>query len=66
MINGIVNAKINVMNLPEEPLGTGYLVVRVVDLVYWYYGLYDSYQRALEAAAEIGNGIVLGVVKKGD
>lgn len=62
----VINAKVCVMNCPDDEFETGYLVVRVVDLVYWYYGFYESYERALRAAAEIGNGIVLGVVKKGD
>lgn len=62
----IINAKASVMNMPDHPLGTGYLVVRLCDMVLWYYGFYDSYDRALNAAVEIGNGLVLGVVKKGD
>lgn len=66
MNNGVVDAKVAVRNLPDHPLGTGYLVVRNCDLVFWYYGFYDSYDRALNAAVEIGNGLVLGVVKKGD
>lgn len=65
-MDGIVNAKVAVNNLPDKPLGTGYMVVRVCDLVFWYYGFYDTYQRALQAAAELDNGIVLGVVEKGD
>ena len=66
-MDGIVNCKVSVRNLPDHPLGTGYLVVRNCDLVFWYYGFYDSYERALNAAIEIGNGLVLGVDNtKGD
>lgn len=65
-MDGIVNAKVSVKNLPDKPLGTGYLVVRVCNLMLWYYGFYDSFERALIVADEIGNGIVLGVVSKGD
>ena len=65
-MDGIVNCKVSVRNLPEHPLGTGYLVVRVFDLVLWYYGFYDSFERALLAADEIGNGIVLGVDNRGE
>lgn len=65
-MDGIVNAKVAVNNLPDKPLGIGYMVVRVCDLVFWYYGFYDTYQRALRAASELENGIVLGVVEKGD
>ena len=64
-MDGIIDAKVSVRNLPDHPLGTGYLVVRIYNLVLWYYGFYDSYDRALNAAVEIGNGLVLGVVKKG-
>ena len=66
MKDGIVNAKVAVKNLPDKPLGTGYLVVRVYDLMLWYYGFFDSYERALMVADEIGNGIVFGVVSKED
>lgn len=65
-MDGIVNAKVSVKNLPDKPLGTGYLVVRLFDLVLWYYGFYDSFERALLAADEIGNGIVLGVDNRGE
>ncbi len=58
----IIEAKIRVLNMPEDNLGTGYLVARYVELTLWYYGFYDSYERALMAASEIGNGIVFGVV----
>lgn len=62
----IINAKASVMNMPDHPLGTGYLVVRLCDMVLWYYGFYDSYERAFKAAGELGNGLVLGVVNKED
>ena len=66
----IIDAKVKVLNMPNKPLKTGYMVVRAditvgkADL--WYYGLYDSYERANEAAVEIRNGVVLGVLGQED
>lgn len=66
----IIDAKVKVLNMPNKPLKTGYMVARVditagkSDL--WYYGLYDSYERANAAAVEIRNGVVLGVLGQED
>ena len=58
----VLDVKVCVVNCPDKPLKTGYLVVRVVDLVFWYYGLYDTPDRAAEVAAELENAIVFGYI----
>ena len=62
MNNKVIDAKVNIMNCPDKPLKTGYLVARVIDSLLWYYGLYDTMDRAAEVAVELGNGVVLGVL----
>lgn len=53
----IVNAEIK--NAPEN-VGKGFIVVRVSeDTSLWWYGIYETKERAKKAASEIGNGIVL-------
>lgn len=60
----IVN-KVCVMNCPQDKeFGVGYMVVRVVDSVLWYYGFYNTMDRAVNVAVELGNGLVLGIDKK--
>ena len=60
----IVN-KVCVMNCPQDKeFGVGYMVVRVVDSVLWYYGFYDTMHRAAEVAVSLGNGVVLGINNK--
>ena len=58
-----VNATI--LNLPNKPLHPGYLVARH-DLTLgkpelWYYGLYESIERAQQVAYDIRNGVVLEI-----
>ena len=60
----IVN-KVCVMNCPQDKeFGVGYMVVRLVDSMLWYYGFYDTMDRAVNIAVELGNGLVLGIDKK--
>lgn len=60
----IVN-KVCVMNCPQDKeFGVGYMVVRVVDSVLWYYGFYNTMDRAVNVAVGLGNGLVLGIDKK--
>ena len=59
----VVDAKVCVMNCPNE-LHTGYMVVRLDHATLWYYGLYDTMERAAEVAVELGNGFVMGIIKK--
>ena len=37
------------------------MVARLVGSELWYYGLYDTWERAKEVAKELGNGVVLEV-----
>ena len=50
----------NVNNLPSYPLRR-YVVARYDDhtQTLWFYGSYDEYEKANQAAKEIGNGVVL-------
>lgn len=59
----VINVKVCVMNCPDE-LCTGYMVARLVNATLWYYGLYDSMDKAAQAAVEIGNGVILGIDMK--
>ena len=59
----VVDAKVCVMNCTNE-LHTGYMVVRLDHATLWYYGLYDTMERAAEVAVELGNGFVMGIIKK--
>lgn len=63
-MNKVIDVKVCVMNCPDKPLRTGYLVARVSDAVLWYYGTYDTADRAAEVAVELGNGVVLGYIAK--
>lgn len=59
----VVDAKVCVMNCPNE-LHTGYMVARLVNSTLWYYGLYDTMERAAKAAVELGNGVVIGIIEE--
>jgi len=37
------------------------MVARLVDAELWYYGLYDTWERAEEVAKELGNGVVFEI-----
>jgi len=65
MDSKVIDAKVSVMNCPNE-LRTGYMVVRLVETLLWYYGLYDTIDRAEMAATELGNGFVIGIIQKGE
>lgn len=53
-----MNYTVNILNLPKEPK-EGYVVARVVDTELWYYGTYETEERAREVALELGNGIIV-------
>ena len=56
----LVTVEIN--NAPEDlNERSGFLVARCENAELWYYGLYDDYTRALTAAKEIGNGVILNL-----
>jgi hypothetical protein len=52
-----------VKNCPVSIIGSEstVMVARLVDTELWYYGLYDTWERAEEVAKELGNGVVLEV-----
>jgi hypothetical protein len=54
----IATVKIN--NLPDYD-DAGFMVVRQDDGELWYYGTYETEERAKEVAIEIGNGAVIEV-----
>ena len=39
------------------------MVARLVDSELWYYGMYETWERAQEVAKELGNGVVLEVTE---
>lgn len=60
----IVN--VNIKNLPDYAKeNDGFMVARRDDNGdLWFYGLYETAERAREIAIEIGNGLVLGVMQE--
>ncbi len=62
----MIKATVCVHCMPEEPLKPGYLVARQYITVehgasLWYYGHFESKERAKRAAIELGNGVLLEV-----
>ena len=63
MGTAIIHGNLFVKNCPvniiqnEHP----FMVARLVDTDLWYYGLYDTNERALEVASKLGNGLVMEV-----
>lgn len=60
MDSRVFDVKASILNCPDKPLKTGYIVARVVDSLFWYYGIYDTADRAAEVAVELGNGVIFG------
>lgn len=63
MSKAIITAKAYVYNTPIS-IATNedrFMVARGVDGEMWYYGMYETYERALEVADELTNGVVLEV-----
>lgn len=56
-----VVAKIVIRNLPEHEV-EGYVVVRKDGTDLWYYGVYDTRERAQGIAEKLGNGLVLEAI----
>ena len=56
-----MKVKIKVLNMPKERSEGRFMVVRLCDARLWYYGTYDDESRAIQAALEIGNGLVVEV-----
>lgn len=63
-VDKVLDVKVAVKNCPDQDFGTGYMVVRAVESVLWYYGFYSTIDRAVEVAVAIGNGLVLGIYRK--
>lgn len=63
--NGHVRSLAWINNLPREDL-YGFMVARLCHSEskpeLWYYGTYESEERANEVAMELGNGVVLEVL----
>lgn len=60
----VIDNKVCVMNCPDREFRVGYMVARLVDATLWYYGFYDTMNRAVEVAVALGNGLVLGINNK--
>ena len=64
MIVKKLDCKITISNVPESIVHgsrTGFIVARVDLPNLWYYGCYDTFERATEVAMVLGNGIVVEV-----
>lgn len=59
-----VDVKVAVNNCPDKEFGVGYMVARLVNSNLWYYGFYDTMDRAAEVATSLENGLVLGLYRK--
>lgn len=57
-MNQVVYAKLVIKNIPEH-YTLGFIVARLVETDLWYYGVYETQERAEEVAAELGNGVVM-------
>lgn len=63
-MNQTIVGKIIMKNVPESVLNgsrKGFVVARVDLTNLWYYGCYETYDRALTVASELGNGVVIEV-----
>ena len=49
----------NVNNVSKDYANHKYVVVRECDKEYWYYGSYDTLERAQEVCKMLGNGLVV-------
>jgi hypothetical protein len=50
---------VEIFNMPKEINGSHIVARRDDDASLWYYGVYDSKEKASEVAQELGNGIVV-------
>ena len=58
-----MRANVEIFNTPSYELKGGWTVARNCDAELWYYGCYDTEERAKEVAMELGNGVVLEVIE---
>ena len=63
MAKAYLKAHLFVKNCPVSIIGSEstVMVARLVDGELWYYGLYDTWERAEEVAKELGNGVVFEI-----
>lgn len=60
MANAYLKVKLFVKNCPVSIIGNDstVMVASLVDGELWYYGLYNTWERAEEVAKKLGNGVV--------
>ena len=66
MNSEMLNVKAFIRNIPPiERRRSGWIVARRDDFtsMLWYYGTYDTQERALDVATELDNGVVLNYEK---
>ena len=63
MANAYLKVNLFVKNCPIDIIGSDstVMVARLVDNELWYYGLYNTWERAEEVAKELGNGVVFEI-----
>jgi len=63
MANAYLRVSLFVKNCPIDIIGSDstVMVARLVDGELWYYGLYNTWERAEEVAKELGNGVVFEI-----
>lgn len=63
MSKAIIQAEVFVNNCPLNIIDseTAFMVARIVDSELWYYGMYETFERAKSVAKELENGLVLEV-----
>ena len=63
MGTAIIHGSLFVKNCPVNiiEIEAKFMVARLVDTDLWFYGLYDTNERALEVASKLGNGFVFEV-----
>lgn len=55
---------IKVKNMPNLKGYEGFVVARLVDGELWYYGIYDSFERAEEVRSCFENGVIVCYYKE--
>lgn len=63
MSKAIIQAEVFVDNCPLNIIDSEatFMVARIVDSELWYYGMYETFERAKSVAKELENGLALEV-----
>lgn len=63
MSKAIIQAEVFVNNCPLNIIDSEatFMVARIVDSELWYYGMYETFERAKSVAKELENGLALEV-----